>query len=254
MTTAHQSWKLRSIRLYLLASLLLHGLVFVTAITLAPPLIPPSPEPASNIVMTHLVSPPPQQTGKGIASPPPPLPADSRRVPMPPVTSAPPPLPSPAPAVPSNNNLHTAKRSEAPPETITAAGHSAKQGTRGSGTGQQETAFPPPVPRAGSTTGSSRTAPEETTFGSANGPAFRKQVQPVYPPLARRRGKEGIVVLRLSISETGNLTRLEVLDDPGHGFADAAQEAIRSSNFTPAHHNGKPIAVRAVLPIRFSLR
>jgi protein TonB len=104
------------------------------------------------------------------------------------------------------------------------------------------------------TTGNGRIAPQEITFGSANGPAFRKQVQPVYPSLARRRGKEGVVLLRISISETGQLTRLEVLEDPGYGFAEAAQEAVRGSSFTPAHHNGKPVAVLATLPIRFNLR
>lgn len=91
-------------------------------------------------------------------------------------------------------------------------------------------------------------------FGSASGPAFRRQTTPAYPALAKRRNKEGVVLLRLSISETGQMTRLEVLEDPGYGFAEAAQEAIRSSSFTPAHHNGKPVAVRAILPIRFNLR
>ncbi len=91
-------------------------------------------------------------------------------------------------------------------------------------------------------------------FGSASGPAFRRQAVPVYPALAKRRNKEGVVLLRLSISETGQLTRLEVLEDPGYGFSEAAQEAVRNSSFTPARHNGKPVAVRAVLPIRFALR
>ena len=92
------------------------------------------------------------------------------------------------------------------------------------------------------------------TFGSAGGPAFRKQSHPVYPSLARRRGKEGVVVLKLSISETGHLTHVELLEDPGHGFAEAAIEAVRSSSFSPAHYNGKPVAIQATLPIRFTLR
>jgi len=79
-------------------------------------------------------------------------------------------------------------------------------------------------------------------------------VLPIYPSLAKRRGQEGVVLLRLSISATGHVTRLELLEDPGFGFAEAAQTAIRNSSFTPALHNGKPIAVRAVLPVRFTLR
>jgi protein TonB len=92
------------------------------------------------------------------------------------------------------------------------------------------------------------------TFGSAGGPAFRKQAQPVYPSLARRRSKEGVVLLRLSINENGNLTHIELIEDPGHGFAEAAIEAVRSSSFSPAHYNGKPVAIQATLPIRFTLR
>ncbi len=91
-------------------------------------------------------------------------------------------------------------------------------------------------------------------FGSTSGPRFSKQVLPIYPSLAKRRGQEGVVLLRLSISATGHVTRLELLEDPGFGFAEAAQTAIRNSSFTPALHNGKPIAVRAVLPVRFTLR
>lgn len=101
---------------------------------------------------------------------------------------------------------------------------------------------------------SGQTQPLDMAFGSTSGPRFSKQALPIYPALAKRRGREGVVLLRLSISATGHLTRLELLEDPGFGFAEAAQTAIRNSSFTPALHNGKPIAVRAVLPVRFTLR
>jgi protein TonB len=97
-------------------------------------------------------------------------------------------------------------------------------------------------------------APKEMSFGSTNGPAFRTQAIPAYPALARRHGKEGVVLLRLNISKTGQLTQIEVLQDPGYGFSDAAHEAVRNSSFMPARHNGKPVAVWATLPIRFTLR
>ena len=77
---------------------------------------------------------------------------------------------------------------------------------------------------------------------------------PGYPALARRLGKEGLVVLRLTIDEHGTLTSLEVLEDPGCGFTAAAVEAARMSRFLPARVNGRPTACRALLPIRFELR
>ena len=90
-------------------------------------------------------------------------------------------------------------------------------------------------------------------FGGVNAPSFKKQSLPVYPSLARRRNKEGVALLRLSINAAGQLTHVEILDDPGFGFAEAAVEAVRNSSFNPARHNGKPVAVRAILPIRFVL-
>lgn len=93
----------------------------------------------------------------------------------------------------------------------------------------------------------------DTTFGSVNGPSFRTQIQPSYPALAKRRTKQGTVLLRLSISETGQLTSVEVLENPGYGFAEAALEAVYASSFTPGYRHGKPVAMQAILPIRFTL-
>lgn len=109
----------------------------------------------------------------------------------------------------------------------------------------------PTTPVMTTTTG--KTA-QETTFGSATGPAFQKRVDPVYPNQARRRGKQGTVLLRLSINEAGQLTQVEILEDPGHGLSEAAVEAVRASSFTPARHNGRPVSVKATLPVRFALR
>ncbi len=94
----------------------------------------------------------------------------------------------------------------------------------------------------------------DTTFGSVNGPSFRKQIAPAYPSLARRRGREGVVMIRLMINDAGQLTSIEVVDDPGFGFADPAVEALRASSFHAAHHDGKPVASREILPVRFRLQ
>lgn len=94
----------------------------------------------------------------------------------------------------------------------------------------------------------------EAVFGSTGAPAFSKQVPPVYPALARRRGREGAVLLRLHISKTGQLTRAEVIEDPGHGFAEAALEAVHASQFSPGQLHGKAVAMKAILTIRFTLR
>ena len=96
--------------------------------------------------------------------------------------------------------------------------------------------------------------PREVEFGSAIGPSFLHREMPVYPVLARRVGKEGRVVLRLTIDEKGSLINIEVIENAGYGFTDAAIAAVKRSTFLPAKEGGKPIASRALLPVSFKLR
>ncbi len=95
---------------------------------------------------------------------------------------------------------------------------------------------------------------DNLTFGSAAGPKYRHKEIPVYPSMARRLGKEGKVVLRLTIDENGKLVNIEVIEDSGYGFADAAIAAVKKSTFIPPTMNGKPIQARALLPVKFTLR
>ena len=94
----------------------------------------------------------------------------------------------------------------------------------------------------------------DMTFGAASAPSFQLRTIPAYPSTARRFGKEGTVILRLSIDEFGNLSGTEVVQDPGYGFATAAVEAVKKSRFNPAHSKGRPVAAKAILPIRFALQ
>ncbi|WP_333655610.1 energy transducer TonB [Dissulfurispira sp.] len=94
----------------------------------------------------------------------------------------------------------------------------------------------------------------ETEFGSANAPSFVKKVMPEYPRLARRFGKEGKVVLRLFIDKHGKLLSAEVIEKAGHGFDEAAINAVKASSFQPARVNGKPVDCKAILPVSFRLQ
>ncbi len=95
---------------------------------------------------------------------------------------------------------------------------------------------------------------DEMRFGSEDGPRFLRREMPIYPLMARRFGKEGKVVLRLTIDEKGNLLNVEVLEGAGYGLTEAAVEAVRRSKFLPAKKEGKPVSSRAILPVRFTLR
>ena len=113
---------------------------------------------------------------------------------------------------------------------------------------------PAPVPSRVVGRGTGSAGPYVTDFGSATGPAFLRRITPVYPEQARRLGREGRVVLRLTIDARGNLLKVEVLQAPGFGFEEAAVDAIRRSSFRPATVNGQAVASIARLPIKFAIR
>jgi protein TonB len=94
----------------------------------------------------------------------------------------------------------------------------------------------------------------EVEFGTAIGPKFLHRELPIYPMIARRLGKEGRVILRLTIDDRGNLLNVEVVEKAGYGFTQAAVDAVKRSTFLPAKKDGRTIISRAILPIRFTLR
>jgi len=94
----------------------------------------------------------------------------------------------------------------------------------------------------------------DVQFGDASGPKFLRQELPIYPVLARRLGKEGMVVLMLSIDEKGNLLNVEVIEKACCGFTEVAIDAVKKSTFLPAKIEGKPVPAKALLPIKFNLR
>ncbi len=91
-------------------------------------------------------------------------------------------------------------------------------------------------------------------FGSSGTPGFISRVLPRYPRLAREMGREGTVVLSLTIDEQGVLQSIEVTESAGHDFDEEALRAMRASTFRAAVRNGKPVASRALLPVRFMLK
>ena len=74
-----------------------------------------------------------------------------------------------------------------------------------------------------------------------------------YPKMAMKQGIEGVVYLELFIDETGNIRKVNVLKDPGYGFAEAAIAALEGITCKPALVNDKPVAVRFRYPVRFVL-
>ncbi len=95
--------------------------------------------------------------------------------------------------------------------------------------------------------------PDVAEFGSADGPAFIKRVLPGYPWIARKTGKEGRVLLRLTIDESGRLLDVVVVEKAGFGFDREAVKAVRLSTYRPATRNGMPVKSEALLYVKFEL-
>ncbi len=93
--------------------------------------------------------------------------------------------------------------------------------------------------------------------GIDQGPSFNRTALASrirYPELAKRQGIEGLVMLRLFISSSGKVERIEVEEDPGYGLAEAAVKAFTGLQGEPALLGGKAVAVTLRYPVRFSLK
>ena len=93
--------------------------------------------------------------------------------------------------------------------------------------------------------------------GVDQGPSFNRAdlaSRIKYPSLAKRQGIEGLVMLRLFISASGRVERIEVEEDPGYGLAQAAVRAFTGLQGKPAILEGKAVPVMLRYPVRFTLK
>ncbi len=137
----------------------------------------------------------------------------------------------------------------------------------------------PPPPRVHFDTPSKPTAPEPvidvdkarpspihvTSIGPANGPFVRTtrvaaitdtHSKPPYPPLSRRLGHEGMVLLKLTISPLGIITAVDIERSSGYADLDrtAAQWVRTHWRYRPATVAGHPVTSTAEASVRFSLK
>jgi TonB family protein len=83
---------------------------------------------------------------------------------------------------------------------------------------------------------------------AGQGPGVIKRVEPIYPPFARARRIEGVVVLDAVIRENGTVSDVTVIRS-AHPFLDrAAMDALRQWRFTPGSRD-----VIMTLTVRFVL-
>lgn len=76
--------------------------------------------------------------------------------------------------------------------------------------------------------------------------------RPEYPAIARQAGVQGIVIIELTITETGEVASAHVLRSIAV-LDQAALDAVRAWRFEPAQLNGEPVAVIMAVTVNFQL-
>ncbi len=96
-------------------------------------------------------------------------------------------------------------------------------------------------------------APDAAAVPAMTAPALTTRAEPVYPPEALADRLEATVDVEVVISEDGAVARSRVVSPKGHGFDEAALEAVKRSVFAPGRANGVPITSVVELAYEFHL-
>ncbi len=82
-------------------------------------------------------------------------------------------------------------------------------------------------------------------------PKLVKAAQPVYPPGKLESGVNASVALVLTLDDTGKVTDVAVATSAGEEFDQAAVDAAKQLEFTPAERDGKPVPAKIPFRIQF---
>lgn len=94
-----------------------------------------------------------------------------------------------------------------------------------------------------------------STFAAAGiePPVAVRMVPPKFPPQLAREGVSGIVAVRCTIDEKGNVTEPVVEKSSNAAFDQPALDAITKWRFKPATKDGTPVPLKVTIPIRFNV-
>ncbi len=84
-------------------------------------------------------------------------------------------------------------------------------------------------------------------------PTVLETAEAVYPPEAEAQGIEGTVVLLVALDAEGKIEDVSVSEAAGHGFDEAALDAVRRMRFSPARTAAGPVGVVFEFAYTFAL-
>ena len=84
--------------------------------------------------------------------------------------------------------------------------------------------------------------------------AVKRQIDPLYPPSARRLDQEGTVRVRILVDERGRASDVQVARSSGYdSLDDAAVSAVRRWQFIPATENSRAVSAWTEVSVVFRL-
>lgn len=118
---------------------------------------------------------------------------------------------------------------------------------------------PPPPPGMGTVRESIAVTGQSSAVrvgqNGVTAPTKIKDVRPMYPPLAKAAGVQGLVFLESIIDPQGNVTNLKVIRSTGSAELDqAAIDAVSQWRYTPTLLNGEPVSVICTMTVHFTLK
>lgn len=183
-----------------------------------------------------------------LAAPAPPAPAPPVAQPAQPAPAVAPMLSKPAKATPQR----AVKRPLAPtPRTVEST------------TQAEPVTTPAPIARSAPANAVAAPPTPQTPPGEMAAPlvaprfdaAYLNNPPPPYPPLSRRLGEQGRVMVRVFVDPNGAPAQIELRESSGHPrLDDAAALAVRRWRFVPARRGTEPVGAWVLVPISFNLR
>ncbi|HEY7986747.1 MAG TPA: energy transducer TonB [Methylophilaceae bacterium] len=86
------------------------------------------------------------------------------------------------------------------------------------------------------------------------GVSYLNNPAPAYPPVSRRLGEQGRVVLKVLVNTAGNPESVALDTGSGSDRLDqAAIDAVKQWRFVPAKRNGQALSAYVLVPLKFSL-
>lgn len=115
-------------------------------------------------------------------------------------------------------------------------------------------ASPPVSPPAAVAAPASEPAPAGPIAISIDAVRYLKPPQVVYPPISRRMGETGRVVVRVLVDAQGVPAEVTLAEPSRYArLNDQALQAMRQARFEPYRINGRPMVVTVLAPIVFTL-